>query len=265
MTQAVAAHDYLARAGKETAAQGVCPAQVVEAASEAALRRQYCSAATLAILLHVVFLLPAFWLGSGTGGVQRRNLPRFVSVSLEHWPSEHEAGRHEAVLSKKSALPLEKAAGQNRVVDSVRAEKSISKETPAQTGGEVGGEGNRLAQPEADANALASQGSSGPGSGTAETFAEVVARPLYEMNPPPLYPRLARRMGRQGLVLLEVFVSASGTAEEVKVANTSGHEILDEAALKAVRGWRFAPGLRNGRPTPMRVRVPVRFNLRAGS
>lgn len=63
-------------------------------------------------------------------------------------------------------------------------------------------------------------------------------------------------------MLLEVFVSASGMVEEVKVATGSGYEILDEAALDAVRGWRFAPGLRNGQPAAMRVRVPVRFELR---
>lgn len=114
---------------------------------------------------------------------------------------------------------------------------------------------------------LASQAAQGPGSGTGEDVrqgvpAEVLARPLYVMNPQPLYPRIARQMGKQGVVLLEVFVSASGNVAEVKVATGSGYEILDEAALNTVRGWRFAPGLRNGQPAAMWVRVPVRFELR---
>ena len=244
----------------------------MEAASKAAVRRLHYLAAALALLLHATLLFLGFWLSGATAATTVRNPPRFISVRLAQWPAGEEAGRQETIQpGRKSALPIGSVAGKNRVSAPVRAAKEVSEENPAQeisqgSGGDAGEE-NPLAEPAADGGSSSAQAGSGPGSGAGAgvgqgVSAEVLARPLYERNPPPLYPRLARRMGKQGVVLLEVFVSVSGMVEEVKVATGSGYEILDEAALDAVRGWRFAPGLRNGQPAAMRVRVPVRFELR---
>lgn len=224
-------------------------------------------AAALAVLLHAALLLSGFWLGAGRELARPRSLPRFISVRLEHWPSGEESGKRNQVLPEKPALLPGTAAGQNKVSAAARARKEISEENYAKESGGLAGEGNRLEQPAAGGGALLSQAASGQGSGTGEGTQqgappEVLAHPLYAVNPPPSYPRLAMRMGKQGVVLLEVFVSSSGKVEDVRVATGSGHGILDEAALETVRGWRFAPGLRNGRPAAMRVRVPVRFELR---
>lgn len=88
------------------------------------------------------------------------------------------------------------------------------------------------------------------------------ARPLYRQNPPPDYPRLARRRGYQGTVLLDVLVDKTGRARDVKVDESCGHGSLDRAAKKAVKGWRFEPGRRGDDPVDMRVKVPVRFELK---
>jgi len=88
-----------------------------------------------------------------------------------------------------------------------------------------------------------------------------VARPLYRKNPPPGYPRLARRRGYQGTVILEVLVLRDGTPGKVQVFRSSGYRSLDKAAAKAVKKWSFAPGSENGNPVDMRVRIPVRFQL----
>ncbi len=88
------------------------------------------------------------------------------------------------------------------------------------------------------------------------------ATPLYRVNPPPEYPRLARRRGLEGTVLLEVLVDRNGRVLEVSVQTSSGHSILDRAAIRGVRSWRFSPGTIDGQPSDMRVRVPVRFHLR---
>ena len=102
--------------------------------------------------------------------------------------------------------------------------------------------------------AVAAAAPAGPPAATA-------ARPLYASNPPPDYPRQARRLGQQGTVLLKALVSATGRVEELEIAESSGVKSLDVAALKAVREWRFEPGRENGRAKAMRVRVPVRFEL----
>ncbi len=64
-----------------------------------------------------------------------------------------------------------------------------------------------------------------------------------------------------GRVMLRVSVSADGTPLEVDVLSTSGHSILDSAALSAVRQWRFSPAMRTGKPVAAIAEVPIRFRL----
>jgi TonB family protein len=55
----------------------------------------------------------------------------------------------------------------------------------------------------------------------------------------PVYPELARKMNITGSVKVEVVVSPSGTVKEAKVVG--GHPLLANAALEAVKKWRFEP------------------------
>ncbi len=87
----------------------------------------------------------------------------------------------------------------------------------------------------------------------------------YLHNPKPAYPMMARRRGLEGVVRLDVRVSAEGVPIAVKVRDSSGHETLDEAALTAVWHWRFSPARRGGEPVEGAVVVPVRFNLEGDS
>jgi protein TonB len=61
---------------------------------------------------------------------------------------------------------------------------------------------------------------------------------------------------------LKVQVLASGRAAQVSIAASSGHEVLDEAALDAVRHWHFVPAKRGGQPVDSWVNVPINFNLK---
>lgn len=92
----------------------------------------------------------------------------------------------------------------------------------------------------------------------------IPALPRYRDNPPPDYPQSARRRGYEGLVVLSVTVGTDGRAREITVKGSSGYELLDRAALDAVRRWRFDPATRRGVPFVMTVDVPVRFELREG-
>jgi protein TonB len=83
----------------------------------------------------------------------------------------------------------------------------------------------------------------------------------YLHNPAPAYPRHSLRLGETGKVLLLVFVSSSGQAEEVKIKASSGYERLDEAALNAVRKWRFTPARENGVAVAGWVTIPIIFKL----
>ncbi len=83
----------------------------------------------------------------------------------------------------------------------------------------------------------------------------------YLNNPAPAYPPLTKRQGHQGKVLLRVFVNTSGGAEQVQVRNSSGHDVLDQAALNAVRRWRFVPARQGDQPVAVWVLVPITFTL----
>ena len=85
----------------------------------------------------------------------------------------------------------------------------------------------------------------------------------YLDNPAPMYPSLARRMGEEGKVLLRVYVEASGLPSKVEIRTSSGSERLDQAALEAVRRWKFVPAKQGDQAVPAFVVVPISFNLKA--
>ena len=80
--------------------------------------------------------------------------------------------------------------------------------------------------------------------------------------PPPVYPRPAIQRRLAGTVTLRIHVDAGGQPIEVMVERSSGHAILDEAALKTVRKrWRFVPATRDGQAIEGWALVPVEFVL----
>ena len=90
----------------------------------------------------------------------------------------------------------------------------------------------------------------------------VEAVPEYRKNPAPPYPRIARRRGYEGTVILEVLVGPDGKAEEVRLFRSSGYPILDRAAESSVKKWLFRPGKKGDQTVAMWVKVPVRFKLK---
>jgi periplasmic protein TonB len=61
--------------------------------------------------------------------------------------------------------------------------------------------------------------------------------------------------------MLRVTVSTEGSPMDVSVAGSSGYPILDDAAVNAVRRWRFTPATQAGRPLVATAEVPVVFHL----
>jgi protein TonB len=88
------------------------------------------------------------------------------------------------------------------------------------------------------------------------------AIPLYRDNPPPRYPRIARRRGYEGTVVLEVLVNTEGRVADYRIIRSCGHPVLDRAAAKSIRNWLFKPGMRGDKNVDMWVKVPIRFELK---
>ncbi len=84
-------------------------------------------------------------------------------------------------------------------------------------------------------------------------------QPMAQETPPPAYPpELAcRQIG--GTTLLDVSLAANGFPVKVVVVTGSGNKALDDAAVAAVREWKFRPATVRGRPTTSRLQVPIRF------
>jgi len=80
-------------------------------------------------------------------------------------------------------------------------------------------------------------------------------------NPAPAYPRASRRLREEGRVLLDVLILADGAVREVRLRRSSGHARLDEAALEAVRRWRYVPARRGDEPIAFWHVQPIDFEL----
>ncbi len=83
----------------------------------------------------------------------------------------------------------------------------------------------------------------------------VRAAPLVPIYHPTYYPREARRLRLEGRAEVEVLVSAAGLVVRATLYASSGHGILDDAALTTARRWRFRPPGRL-----RRVVIPLRFD-----
>lgn len=75
----------------------------------------------------------------------------------------------------------------------------------------------------------------------------------------PIYPAIAKAARIQGTVVLHALISKDGRIIDIKVA--SGPPMLQQAALEAVRQWRYKPYLLNGEPVEVETTINVVFNL----
>jgi periplasmic protein TonB len=75
-------------------------------------------------------------------------------------------------------------------------------------------------------------------------------------TPQPPYPQSAINRHLEGTVIVEFIITAQGLTEQVNVSKSSGYEILDNAAIKAVQKWKYAT------TRPCQANKPIKFNLR---
>ncbi|PQJ64150.1 energy transducer TonB [Vibrio chagasii] len=90
----------------------------------------------------------------------------------------------------------------------------------------------------------------------------LITKPSFSSRPtPPNYPRQARRRGIEGVATYEIWLDAEGKQVKQALVNSSGALMLDNAALEAIKQWKFSPHTVNGRAIAHRVQIPVRFRL----
>jgi protein TonB len=124
----------------------------------------------------------------------------------------------------------------------------------------------------APANTAVTQTAAAPNTGTdqiTQTAAASQSLIVWEHHPrfrvpprPAVYPPRAIELGHQGEALVRVRLAPDGSASEIVLWRGTGFELLDKAALAAVRGWQFLPAIRDGHAVAAWVEIPVRFHLR---
>ena len=75
----------------------------------------------------------------------------------------------------------------------------------------------------------------------------------------PVYPELARRTRAEAVIVMEVQIDEQGDVTDVSIAR--GHPLFDQAAIDAVKQWRYSPTLLNGEPVPVVTTVTIPFRI----
>jgi protein TonB len=83
------------------------------------------------------------------------------------------------------------------------------------------------------------------------------AKLIYQVKPE--YPQLAKITHTQGVVVLEALIRRDGSIDSLRVI--SGHQLLTQSALDAVKQWKYQPTLLNGEPVEVVTTVTVTFTL----
>lgn len=116
-------------------------------------------------------------------------------------------------------------------------------------------------EPEAP-EVVAPQPPEAPQSSADTEHAAVVSPPTALNRITPVYPRSARRKGREGRVTLDVCVSPEGKVVDATVVASSGFADLDHSALDAASSARFAPATQDDTPIEGCVRLTFDFKLK---
>jgi len=100
-----------------------------------------------------------------------------------------------------------------------------------------------------------------PGSSNWLRVADGVTAPVITERPEPVYPEDYRKARISGIVILELAINAAGQLEHVGILKSLAPG-LDEAAVSAVRKWKFKPATKDGQPVPVLYVMTINFRLR---
>ncbi len=168
------------------------------------------------------------------------------------------------VIQKKS-VPVEAAIVKKQVVKTPPKPKGMIKVEPETTPIVEKEEPKKQEKPKQVVMQQAqTQLTSGLQSSTATEKTSAITEPVaanYLKNPPPKYPRYARKRKQEGKVLLDVSVKTDGYPRNIVIAQSSGFDILDNAALSAVKRWKFLPARNGSAKVEANVKVPIEFRI----
>lgn len=185
----------------------------------------------------------------------RARAPRAPAPSAPAQPAETTPAPAPSFSASREAAAADQGGAPTASDMDGGAFSGVSSGAPAHAGqpsGVIGGGGSRLA--------LAAPGT-GRGEAPAE-FGSYLARFRERVQELVVYPLAARRRGLAGRVEIELLLDPSGRVRDVAVVASSSHALLDEAAVEAVRSLDPQPLPEHLPHRPLRVRLPIVFELR---
>ena len=215
-------------------------------------------AAIIAVGMHVLILSMEFdWINGKSHGRSESRIVTMTLVTRQPGRSELKTVVNKRTLKKRTAKPKR----QKNIERSPEAATDDKKKKSEAT--EFNAKADKIQQELMEKpDDLATEQAVGIlGTGAEELKPMMEAIPIYDKNPPPEYPLIARRRGLQGNVVLEVMVDRNGSVTDLKVFKSSGYKVLDRAAEKSVRQWIFKPAIRGNEKIEIWVRVPICFQL----
>ena len=215
-----------------------------------------------------------------------------MNIQRYKWPVVVAAGLHGALFlgSPRGPIPTREPPEKPIELKSIPLDSVVLPPDQERTGNETGGSPGVKELPEPDApipektnfvmprteipsttrsDTLIDHRSSVPGDGlgpitvggpTPINWKDLDRHPRATAQTAPDYPLAMQQQGIGGTVMVDFEVNSEGKVVRAEAASFTRREFV-EAALRAVRNWRFEPGKRDGRPVSFRMTVPIEFGL----
>lgn len=166
-------------------------------------------------------------------------------------------------VTAPSAEPAPLETAEEKIVpDDAAAEAVSAMSTSSAAGAGFDEEAAQEAPPPSAPSTAVVKQDSAPGSDGGYIAAETLTTPPgFLVRQAAVYPVMARHAGKEGEVIIEVWLEPDGSVAMAKVTQKAGWG-FDEAALEAARSSVFSPGRIDGKPVRTKARVPYKFVLR---
>lgn len=234
-------------------------------------RPHWRKAMIVSIIFHIVFFSIIGWLAGNFFAAMESEpyveLELLTDVSMEDSKSETmspsksgpQAGKAETMQAIKSTTTLSDAP------KVVVATDDLAVEAVEETSVSPSARNNESASNSSAVNGSGGNGNGendkGTGSGSGKRGSVVRPRILSKVE--PTYPEGARKAGLEGTTVVRIQILANGLPGDVSINTTSGHDMLDEAAIAAVRKWRFIPAKsqESGASMMCYITMPILFRF----